>query len=390
MNTLSMTTHQSAIQMRKVKGTNFNWAKPSAPVIDVLFEVKDLPTYMGCVDSSYLYKDDYYADLQFGVCPFTGTIQSMNRLPSDKIYIQPHNACVGQLWTNHLEAFVSFIIENLPPNSKVCEIGGGDGSLARRCIDKVLEWHIIDPNTPPSRFEHSKLVYHDGYYPEVFVEDADVVIHSHLIEHIRDPREFFSRISAPLQLFSVPYFEYNMSHGNPNSLNFEHENALTIPVIHSLLKSCGYTFSFNSYLNFSSFYKAEKISSIRKITKLCDTQKSTKLLSLYKSKLMEHAEALDSQSRHKQGDYYFFGAHIFYTMLRSLGLNTKFVALLDNSPLKIGKRLYGTDLNVFSPKHIENKRNVVVVVPHTLFQNEMIEQIKLLNNSAQIVSWSTQ
>lgn len=384
-----MTTCLSAIQTRMVKGINFNWAKPDAPIEEVIFEVKNLPTYMGCVDSSYHIEEDYFSTLQFGVCPFTGTIQSMNRIPSDKIYIQPHNSCVGQLWNNHLEEFVSFIIKNLPPNSKVCEIGGGDGSLARRCIDNVHEWHIVDPNVPSSHFEHSKLFYHNGYYPEVFIDDADVVIHSHLIEHIKDPIEFFNKIDAPLQLFSVPYFEYNMSHGNPNSLNFEHENALTIPVIHSLLRSCGYTFSFNSYLNFSSFYKAEKISSPKKITKLCDVHKSIKLLSLYKSKLTEHASALETQSRDRQGDFYFFGAHIFYTMLRSLGLSTEFTALLDNSPLKIGKRLYGTNLSVFSPEYITNKRNVIVVIPHTLFQNEMTEQIKLLNNSAQIITWST-
>ena len=51
---------------------------------------------------------------------------------------------------------------------------------------------------------------------------------------------------------------------------------------------------------------------------------------------------------------FLYGAHIFSQYLLAFGLNqNKIEGILDNSQLKIGKRLYGTNLKVFDPKIIE-------------------------------------
>jgi len=375
--------------MPKIQGENINWARPRCPIEEVLFEVPNLPVSMSCVDESFASEKDFIADMQFGVDPVSGTIQSMNRMPTDLVYLEPHNACVGKTWQRHHQAFAEFILRQPLENKVIYEIGGGDGYLASLCIDKVKRWHIIEPNPPANRFEHFDVVYHKGYYPEVPIVGADVVVHSNLLEHIRDPRKFLNDLmNVPVQMMSVPQFEYAMNLGNPSILNFEHENALTCDVLRQLFHVCGYNIAdMVNHNNFTWFYEIHKVSPAVTNVLVGDSSyaSASTLLLTYKDKLTEEASRLQAMLEGVEGPFYFFGAHIFYTMLRSLGLTAAFDGLLDNSPLKIGKRLYGTDLMVSSPEIIQVIKEPVIVVPKTPYQAEMVEQVKSLNLGAAIV-----
>lgn len=374
---------------KKILGKNVNWAVPGKLIENIVLEIKDLPTFMGCVESDYRIEDDYFSDLMFGVCPISGTIQSLNRLPLDKIYIRPHNACIGKVWREHNNAFAKFILERLPKNAIVYEIGGGDGMVASICIDYVKEWHIIEPNLPDTCFIHDKLTYHTkGYYPEVDIKNADVVVHSNLLEHIQDPMNFLINMKSPMQLFSVPNFNFGMNIGNPSILNFEHENALQEELLNNICQSAGYsTFSVN-YNNFTMFYEIHKSGKIKKL-KPFNYNKSLELLTIYTNELKLQAITLESKIKSQLQDnnkIFFFGAHIFYTCLRSLGLHTKFTGIIDNSPLKINKRLYGTSYIVQHPDIIKDISVPIIVIPRTPYKDEMIEQIKFLNSGAKIIS----
>jgi hypothetical protein len=73
---------------------------------------------------------------------------------------------------------------------------------------------------------------------------------------------------------------------------------------------------------------------------------------------------------------FLFGGHIFSQYLIAFGLNTfKIVNILDNSPLKQEKRLYGTDLIVKSPKVLSNYNNPIVILKAGLYNNEIMEDI---------------
>lgn len=377
--------------MRRLIGQNINWAKPECPIEKVVMKIKNIPSYMGCVDAASSNETDYVSDLLFGVCPYTGTIQSLNRLPLDKVYINPHNTCVGKVWESHNAAFAEFIMRQIRKDLVVCEIGGGDGNIASRCVEYVKEWHCIDPNVPENHFVHPKLVYHNEWYqPRIpIIHRADVVVHSNFLEHVRFPIEFFNNMYAPLQLFSVPNFRQGMLVGNPSMLNFEHEQTLTENVLDELLDSSGYLSSFVYYNDFTLFYRAQRVGSSREMASF-NYNDSLDLLLRYEFGLRNQAVTLENKARDilRTDNFlvFFFGAHIFYTILRSCGLTTEFTGIIDNSPIKIGKRLYGTNYIVEHPNIIKNVINPVVVVPRTPYQFEMIEQVKNLNNSSHIIS----
>jgi hypothetical protein len=84
---------------------------------------------------------------------------------------------------------------------------------------------------------------------------------------------------------------------------------------------------------------------------------------------------------------YLFGAHIFSQYLIAFGLKTnKIVSILDNSPLKQGKRLYGTNLKVKSPKILKSKVPINVILRAGIY-NEEIKNDILQNINNQAIFW---
>ena len=77
-----------------------------------------------------------------------------------------------------------------------------------------------------------------------------------------------------------------------------------------------------------------------------------------------------------QNNFYLFGAHIFSQFLIVLGLNTdKIKFVLDNSEEKQGKRLYGTQLWVRSPKILFNEKDPIVILKAANYNEEIKENI---------------
>ena len=73
---------------------------------------------------------------------------------------------------------------------------------------------------------------------------------------------------------------------------------------------------------------------------------------------------------------YLFGAHVFAQYLISFGLKTeKIICLLDNDSNKQGKRLYGTSLQVASPKILRGVTNPVVILKAGVYNDEIKQQI---------------
>ena len=83
-------------------------------------------------------------------------------------------------------------------------------------------------------------------------------------------------------------------------------------------------------------------------------------------------EEINSKIQSHDGDIYLFGAHIFSQYLISFGLSTeKVICILDNSPIKIGKRLYGTNLKVNSPKILSDSSNPLVILKAGVYNEEI-------------------
>jgi hypothetical protein len=89
--------------------------------------------------------------------------------------------------------------------------------------------------------------------------------------------------------------------------------------------------------------------------------------------------------RQHTGCRYTFGAHVFSQYLFTSGLAEDLVdAILDNSKVKQGKRLYGSNLTIASPEILRGKKNPLILLNCGAYNAEIAEQIKTtINQDAQ-------
>lgn len=96
---------------------------------------------------------------------------------------------------------------------------------------------------------------------------------------------------------------------------------------------------------------------------------------------------LNSAMRQADAPVFLFGAHIFSLYLINFGLETeKIQSILDNDPHKQGKRLYGTDLRVSSPRILKDVPQANVILRAGVF-NEEIKKDILENINPAVVFW---
>jgi len=85
-----------------------------------------------------------------------------------------------------------------------------------------------------------------------------------------------------------------------------------------------------------------------------------------------------------------FGAHVFSQALLSKGLpESSLTGVLDNSPRKIGSRLYGTNLRVFNPDTLVHSAAPIVALSASHFQEEIRSQLLSLNSKTRIIEPQT-
>jgi hypothetical protein len=88
----------------------------------------------------------------------------------------------------------------------------------------------------------------------------------------------------------------------------------------------------------------------------------------------------------KNQKLYLFGAHIFSQYLISFGLNVnRLDCIIDNDTNKQGKRLYGTNLKVFSPNILNKDDSDPVVILKAGVYNQEIKKDILENINAKTI-----
>ena len=294
---------------------------------------------------------------------------------------------MGKVWKDHHNNFSQFILKNNP--RKILEIGGGSGILAEKvCSDEdALSWTILEPGAKAT--ENRKYEVINSYFDENFVfdKDYDCVVHSHVLEHIYEPRVFLELLNKNLNIgdfhiFSVPNMEVMFNKKYTNCITFEHTIFLTESYIDFLLTTYGFKIIEKKYFkeDHSIFYKTvrNKEVSIKELEK-SNYQKNKKLLNEFISYHNELVRNLNNLLLNIEKNVYLFGACNFSQFLLEFGLKkSKIKCLLDNDVNKQGKRLYGTDLMVQSPLILKDEKNPVIIVKAGAYTEEIKKDI--INN----------
>ncbi len=133
------------------------------------------------------------------------------------------------------------------------------------------------------------------------------------------------------------------------------------------------------YEKHSHFYTVKKIQNKENIKYPILYSKQDhykKLFTEYIDYYKNLVQQINKQIQNTDSEVFLFGGHIFSQYLIGFGLNTSCITyILDNSPLKQEKRLYGSHLKVKSPKILSNYDNPVVILKAGLYNKEIMEDI---------------
>ena len=183
---------------------------------------------------------------------------------------------------------------------------------------------------------------------------------------------------------SSPVIDAMMKDGFTNAMNFEHSYGVTKNLLYKMLSHCNLRIveqiDFNKYCVFICAVKDSN-----------NTEKDYDLFeseSYYHEFIRYHDIELKriKDSLKKEEKAFVFGAHIFTQFLLKYGLDeNKFVCVLDNDERKIGKRLYGTNLKVCSPKVLKNYESPIVLLKAAQYTNEIKCDIININPDTRVI-----
>ena len=353
------------------------------PTLETLFSLQKFPTYVGCVTTPQT--NDVLLDLSMDICTETGILQLKHIAALEQVYLFPHNDAIGPTWQEHNEKFVEFIEEFSP--KKILEIGGGSGKLAQSYFNRNsnIDWTILDPNP---LFEENDRIHNlkEYFSPDLALDhDFDAIVHSHVLEHQSSPEQFFIDISKflipdGLHIFSFPNLNEWLSRKYLNCLNFEHTIFLIENYVDCILRRTGFELLKKIKFRDHSIFYLTKYTGKKDSISFPNLYNENKQLYLdYVTYYSDFISQLNSKLANFPHKVFLFGAHIFSQYLLSFGLDqSKIHGILDNSTLKIGKRLYGTNLTVFNPKVIANE-DVGIILKVGSYRNEIIDQLKQIN-----------
>jgi len=310
-------------------------------------------------------------------------------IPLHILYSNNHNTeTVGKTWDNYFQ-FISLKLTDFVKNKTVLEIGDPSAKIASR-IDGYVDWFIIEPNNNEKKTYKETIHIITSFFDETFTFDKkiDVIVHSHVFEHIYSPNAFLEKCYDLLSdtgemIFGVPNMEYIATSNIAPCLGifFEHTIFLNKDNICYMLEKNGFELiNIYDYENHSTIYHVKKINKSFVINQCCITNYSDLFMeTIYKWQTIISSCNLDISS-----EIFVFGASYNTQFLLALGLNGYNISgIIDNSTEKHGKYLSG--YSIFNPDILSNKSKCTVIVKNGYYSNEIIEQCRKINDKLTII-----
>lgn len=344
-----------------------------------------MPVFMGV----NLHKtEEFYNPMSFTTCNTCGEVQIRELLDLDVLYQNNHNInIVGNTWRQHYIELANFIADNVK-DRVILEISDPSAKVAK--LSKGYKrWYIVEPN--PEKIEVQNVEFINKFFDEDFdnTGTVDVILHSHLLEHMHDPNLFFEKCNKllhqdGLMFISVPNMEYLLSRQySPNNiLHFEHTYYLDYKVLEFLANTNGFRIiESKNYKNHSIFYKLKKDSTVTTTPLRLDIREEFRLIfQQHIDKIKYITTKIEEYNYHS---IYIFGAHVSSQFYLFNGLpQTNILSILDNDVNKQGHKLYGTALSVDKPDVVKNLEKCVVICSHVgVYYDEIAEQLLSLNKN---------
>lgn len=381
--------------------------------LQIIYKLSNVPIHLKCTDEPNLDT----SSLTYGKCRICGTIQLTELMPLEILYGTgaSHNIqVIGPTWIKYYELFSS-ILKPFVTDKNILEIGDPSGKLLSKSKN-YKGWWIVEPSPCEELLQNSKDNIHvtskffDQWISTLLREEmyvTDVIVHSHVFEHLYDPLSFLGQCwdilaEDGIMCFGIPDMQHIVNEGLApfSGIFFEHTIFMDENIVRSLLERSSFkTESVVYHEHHSLIFTARK--SLRTKDKdmkghICRPEtfllvtaqehesKFFQVLENYKCFIFK---CNDYMRMAKHDKYFVFGASYNTQMLITLGLDTtKIYGILDNSTVKQGKYLQGSHLGIYSPKALESMNNPCVIIRNGYYTHEISVQMRKICRSVHILS----
>jgi len=306
------------------------------------------------------------------------------------VYDSNHIDDYGSTKNKKHEMFCNYILENKFIDG-IVEVGSCNGALANKLLNNInTEYTIIEPSYVG---ENQIINVIDDYLENVDLTNihANTIIMSDVFEHFYNPIDIVNKIKNSPNIKYIylnhPDFDYSIKNDIYINLNCEHTFLIEHQFLFNFFHNFG--FSLNRYHNFENFSlfiefeRAQNISIIEKTLHNYDIKINTEN---YFFKIVNIINKINTLMRdNSQKIFYIWPMSIHSVPLFTLGLNYKRLAgVLDNSPNKVGKYIYGYNLLCSSLDELlkSDKENICVFISGA---GNYIKELDLTNTKIEII-----
>ena len=346
--------------------------------LETEFFKNDIENYTSHYAVDFDFNDFISIPYNVYICDVCNTPQNKYLANINDVYKINHADSTGTTMINLHQETLKMILKYKDNINNIIEIGSSVGVLADMILSNIdLEYNIIEPSYI-GKIDGKNI--HNDFYENVddINIDANTMIISHVFEHFYNPKKIIDKIHDNYKIdnfFLVfPDLEYYINNNILHVLNTEHTYYIDNDFLIDLLKSNGFELIEKSnYKNHSVLFYFKRNNKLK--------QKQT-----YKNVNFNLNEYFENISKtvmrfndviSENENTFLWPASIHTLYLISFGLDISNVyGFLDNSKLKIGKKMYGTDKVVY--KFDDVNSDMVVCINGGVFNDE-VEKILIDN-----------
>ena len=330
------------------------------------------------VDENYNNNNSHEIPFNVCICDNCNTPQIKYLGDLEEIYKINHADSTGEVMLNlHIEN-LNFILKYKDKINNVIEIGSSKGVLADLLLEKLnLTYFIIEPSYFGSLNDNKILI--NDFYENVDDSniDADTLIMSHVLEHFYEPIKILEKIKNNKNIKNIfltfPDLEYYVNNNVFHVLNTEHTFYVDNNFLINVFKFFGFELVEKIFYKNHSvlFYFEKTVGDGLGIN--FDFKNQNYNLSKFYSKIKDTVNNFNEIiNNNEDKEIYLWPASIHSLYLLMFGLNqTKLKGLTDNSPNKIGNKMYGTNLKVYDFKKVSNEQNSTILLNGGIFNSEV-------------------
>ena len=354
-------------------------------VLHDTFFTTDLSIPIGCYCNEDINAENIFIPYNVCICSSCKTSQTKYLGNLDIIYKFNHADSTGSIMTNLHKTICKILEKYIPYITNITEIGSSKGILSNLILEDfktISKYYIIEPSFIGHKIEKQILL--NDFFENIDVKeynDSNIIIVSHVFEHFYNPIEILKKIKDNTNIEYFLLIWPNLEHYKDNNiyhvLNTEHTFYIDNNFINILFNN--YSFEMLEqieYKNHSVIYVFKRNENLKAVELI---NHNSSIDFYFNNLLSKKQEIIEFIKHNKQNNkkICIWPTSVHTQFLLMITNITDIDFTLDNSPNKIGKYLYGYNLQCKSFEENCNNASNAIIINGGPFNKEIIHTLHL-------------